>query len=62
MAAIDSNEGLSSADVGQNENPDGLYYQMAPYSHGSANGTGGKQGKSTMSDGVDRRHTNMGVS
>lgn len=36
---------------------------MAPYAPGSASGGGGKQGKSTMSDGVDRRHTNaMGVS
>jgi hypothetical protein len=61
MVAIDSNEGMTG-DVGP-EQQDGQYYQMAPYAPGSASGGGGKQGKSTMSDGMDRRHTNaMGVS
>ena len=40
MVAVDSNEGITD-DVGA-EQPDGLYYQMAPYAPGSASGGGGK--------------------
>ena len=64
MMAIDSNEGITGEPP--SEQPDGLYYQSAPYAPGSAGGTAGKQGKSIISDGVERRSANkantMGVS
>lgn len=64
MMAIDSNEGITGESA--SEQPEGLYYQSAPYAAGPAGGTAGKQGKSIISDGGERRTANkanaMGVS
>jgi len=57
--AADSNEGLTSENG--NENPDGFYYNIGGYPPGSTS-NGNQNTKSTMSDTVDRRNPNVGVS
>lgn len=53
MAAIDSNEGMQAEITSDQQ--DGHYFQMTPYAQGSSQVAGGKAGKSTLSDGVERR-------
>lgn len=61
MVAMESNEAITGEI--SSDQPNGLYYKSASYAPGSAGGTSGKQGKSTMSENVDRRQANaMGVS